>query len=302
MEFVGSTGKFCFLDFGYPMDFGQSVYGTILFGGDPVTTTEIGDASFSFAEGYYDCLGDDRESYLRVGIGTSNEGSDVSWSHGEKWAILVDSVNDRLLEQGYRGEVTAVGASDIEPDWNSVTKSADWIEGYFNAYGYNEFYNVGAASGCPINLPPTEPESGSYNPENCNNAWTQESIYNVTWQNIGSRPIPQIYDNYENNAQQWYRLALYSYLTHGGVIAHYGTVAQYGSCQQHKELCDDWGGNWCDIADVCFINNLDNTPEAGFLQLKRWINSDPYNRVKSNMRWATDMEYYPSPLVYAAED
>ena len=298
----GAQNSFVFLDFGQPMDYGLGLYGTQLFDGSLITTSDIGEASFSFAEGYYNCLGSDHDSYLRLGIGTSNDGDDVSRSHGEKWAILVESINDRLLNQGYRGQVTAVGASNIEPDYSSVAVSTDWVDGFFSVYGFNEFYNIGAASGCSTDLPPTEPESGSYTPVLCNNGWTQESIYEVSWLNVGSRPIPLVYDRNRNMAQQWYRLALYSYLTHGGIIAHYGTLTQYSSCNQHQELCDDFGGIWCVHADECFVDGLDNEPIEGFEQLRKWVSSDPYNRVTDNMRWATDIEWYPSPLVYIMEE
>lgn len=90
-------------------------------------------------------------------------------------------------------------------------------------------------------------------------------------------------------------------MAHGGIIAHYGIMTQYGSCHQHQDLCDELGGGWCDIAYDCFDNNLDNTPEAGLLQLRRWVKSDPYSRVTNNMRWSSDMQYYPSPLVYIME-
>ena len=131
---AGKQDSVVLLDFGSPAT-NNIEYGTSLFGIGFLRTTEIATRAQLYAQGYFVCSGTDRESQLTLAIGTTNYGTWLtlgtnSRDHGRAWATMVNDINTWLVQNGYAGQVTAVGASDIELTWNSPIFSKAWVNGY----------------------------------------------------------------------------------------------------------------------------------------------------------------------------
>jgi len=257
------------LDFGQPTNDSSGV-GADLFGLGPVTTAQIANAVEQFGVGYLACTGTDLDSHLRIGIGTSNYGPDVNFTTGRGWANMVNNVNTWFKNRGYFARVDAVGASDIELSWNKPDPTTlDWVDGYDSINSY-AFYNYGDAAGCPTRLYPYW---------TCNNGWTQEYVWYVSFGLGAAYPLPLIYAEDGGNAQQWALLSLYAYQNHGARMDIKGAFTQWQACEQFPDGCG-WG--------------LDNTPEQGWKQL--------FNELKRNshtvqaLPWSTDIMWWGIPI------
>lgn len=283
----GRQDSFVFLDFGKPRDDGYGNYGTNLYDNSYISTSGIRSAVYVFAQGYWNCLANDFESFLTVGVGTNNSGAQVTYNHGVAWANLIISINDWLEQDGYSTQVRAYGASNMEPGFNTSTTTYNWVDGYESVNNRWSYYNVGSADGCPLDYPPTEPEYGYYYPANCDNDWTQENIYYISWGAVAALPLPLIYETGGAHAQQWYRIGLYANLSNSAFMRFTGTMTQFEACQQLLSVDDPRYYQDC--------VSLDNTPVAGFLQLDSWLKSDPYDRVGNGLIWSTDINYYGWP-------
>src|SRR5438132_7407056 len=116
------------LDYGAPMHH-KGRYGTSAFG--PFRTTrQIAHSAEEYARGFARCAGRGSHSHLRLGIGTSNYGRDVTFRHGQLWGMLVHRVSLWLSSHRLSGRVQAFGANDIEPGWRGPTATRRWIRGY----------------------------------------------------------------------------------------------------------------------------------------------------------------------------
>ncbi|MBI4497918.1 MAG: hypothetical protein HY689_08485 [Chloroflexi bacterium] len=257
----GAQDNIVVLDFGMPA-FRNGAYGTILFNNTFAATEEIAAAAQQFGKGYYYCTGSDLASYVRIAIGTSNYGRQVTYSHGRAWAQMVNQVAVWLYNSGYSSQVHAAGASDMEMSWNSPPTTRAWVDGYSSANWLN-LYNYGDAAGCP---PYGSCGTSSY-PE-----WTQDDVWYISWGAKPAWPLPEIYLTNGGNAQQWYRLSLYAYLARGGRMHIAGTLTQYQACQQVG----------CHPATA-------NTPQQGWSQLWDALNADP--RTAQSLRWSSDIRW-----------
>ena len=189
-----------FLAFGRPSYNGTS-YGTIIYNNSFRTTAQIRQVAYNYGYGYYVCA--PQGAFLEISIGTTNYGSYTTYNHGQAWANMVDATNDMFINNCCIADyVVASGASDMELDWNSPSATRSWGNGYDAAalYWYNNF---GDAAGCP--------PYGS-----CNNGWTQDDVWYVSWGNPSAWPFPQIYNETGANAKQWQRISLRGYTNHGG--------------------------------------------------------------------------------------
>jgi hypothetical protein len=88
------------LDFGRPVrrrhhhPRGPWHYGVSLFkkrGFAPVSS--VLNASEAYARGVWNCSQGLERGHVRIAIGTSNWGTDVTWWHGRNWAAMVNSAN-----------------------------------------------------------------------------------------------------------------------------------------------------------------------------------------------------------------
>lgn len=225
-----------------------------------------------------------------IAVGTNSSGGTITdliaQRHGEAWANLIIEINNRYLDYpGLSTRVSAAGANNIEPGFNPAYIPRHWLAGYNSVSNRKILYVVASADGCPQYYPPTEPETGIYSPGICNDGWTQEDIYYVSWGAYSSWPYPEIYNTLGANADQWYRIGLYSKLSHNSMMYFRGSMTQLAVCLQLRE--EDPYNPYC--------IGTDNDPTTGFIQLYTRIESDPYNRIYNSMHWATDMKRYYGP-------
>lgn len=287
----GAQDHLVILDFGQPW-YENGEYGTIVFrvGG-------VGDFTFAnmdtvtslaknYAMGYWACTGSDDQSFLTLGIGTTNylgqstdapmKNSSRLYTHGKLWAQMVLSVNAWLSTQGYAAQVYATGANDIEPSWATAAYTRDWIQGFddYDDIGDGDniaaiYFDYGSCDGCPQSYY-SDIDSWPYMPSD----WWMNDIWYVAW---GAQPagvVPEIYLSSEANAKQWQTISKYAKVQKGMRIDFSGVMTQYGACQQR-------GG----------CNGTMNTPQQGWNQLWKYTFADPDTRM-DGLRWMTDIRYW----------
>jgi hypothetical protein len=250
------------LDFGMPREWDGN-YGASLFGFGPATVDELEFAIETVGYWYYLCSPEDTGSHLRIGVGTSNYGSQVTNSHGVAWAQMVNSINAYFISAGLYYRFDAVGMNDMEIDWNSPGITRAWVDGYDSVNLY-PLISFGDAAGCP---------TYDYPHWTCGNGWSQEDVWYISYGVGSSYPLPLIYADSGVNAEQWHLLSLYSYEEHGHAMEIQGTMTQYQTCQQ-----------------VGGCGTLDNTPAEGWTYLWTYLNSDP--RTAQGLRYSTDIMWY----------
>ncbi|MBI4497579.1 MAG: hypothetical protein HY689_06770 [Chloroflexi bacterium] len=260
-DLPGAQDNLVILAFGAPRGRNGS-FGTLLFSNTFAASSQIATAVEAFARGYATCTGEDRASHLRIAIGTSNFGSQVTFSHGRAWAQLVTTVSQRIAAAGHASQVDVVGASDMEPDWNGPATTRAWVDGYASAFT-QPLYNFGTAAGCP----PFGSCGTSAHPE-----WTQEDIWYISWGAAPARPLPQIYLADGGNAQQWYQMSLYALTRHQRRMEFVGVLTQHQACQQVG----------CHPA-------VANSPQEGWSQFWDLLNSD--SRTAQDLRWSADISW-----------
>ncbi|OUB36144.1 N-acetylmuramoyl-L-alanine amidase [Bacillus cereus] len=266
------------LDFGWPKyNKNTKAYGTLLFtgfgaGNTFASTTEIASAVKAFVQGYHDQIilnNNVSGSKVVIAIGTNNK-KGASSNHAQAWASMVDQVNSWVQSQNYI-EITIASASDMEMGWNSARNTRKWVDGYKSYYLNNNrpsitLYNYGDAAGCP-----------PYG--NCNNGWTQEDVWYISWGSGISSPLPEIYTTNSSQAKEWANLVKYSFTKDPNnpmIIA--GVMTQYQACQ-------DQGG----------CSGTNNTPEQGWTQLWNELNADSQTAQTllnpQTLRWVTDITW-----------
>jgi hypothetical protein len=253
------------LDFGQPRNISGGGYGASLFGMGPVSTSQIATAVMTVGYWYYMCSGDEPLSHLRIGIGTNNYGSQVTPAHGAAWAVMVNQVNQYFTTQGIGARMDAVGANDMELSWNTVSITRAWVDGYASVNQY-PLYNFGDAGGCP---------SANYPNWSCNNGWTLNDVWYISYGAAPAYPLPLIYANGGINASQWYWLSKYAFENKGGRMDFVGEMTQMQACIQAP-------GSDCVV--------LDNTPYEGWTYLWSRLQSNP--GTAQDLRFSTDIMYY----------
>jgi hypothetical protein len=253
------------LDFGQPW-YQNSTYGVI----HPASSTfatlaQVEEAVKQFMRGYWNCSAPD--AFVHVAVGTNNYGSYTGFSHGQAWTQMVNSISTWITSPpSYASKISVAGATDIEPAWNSVTRSRGWVDG-FDSGNMRLYYNYGTCDGCPHATCPTcVPGSATY-------PWTVEDIWYVSWGAQPAQAIPEIYLTNGRNADQWQRVSLHGYINHqGNRIRFSGTLTQWLACQ--NQSCP----------------GTNNTPQQGYLQLYQALYKD--TRTAWPIQWSTDISWY----------
>jgi hypothetical protein len=253
------------LDFGQPWA-QNGTYGSILFDavGTFASTADIEFAVEQFLRGYWVCSPTD--TFLRLGIGTSNYRGATGAAHGQAWGLLVDAVENWIaLPPSYASQEAARGANDFEMAWNSASASRGWADGYASVSG-TPYYNYGDCEGCPTGSTVFGIPGWSIN-----NGWTQEDVWYVSYGVAPAYPLPEIYLNNGVNAAQWQKLSLYAHVNHGSAMYFLGTLTQFGSC----------GSSGCPGAN--------NRPADGWSQLFGMLNSDW--RTAQGLNYSSDITW-----------
>lgn len=235
------------LEFGKPW-FDGTNYGTIAFDGSFHSTNDIENAVLGFANGYWNCSGP--QPFAAILIGTSNcyldqnchyagEPDYTNFAHGQAWDKLVSDTYNIISAEGWNKQESIHGASDMELDWNYASTTEDWAHG-FSSNCCGTYYDIGDAAGCP--------PLGS-----CDNGWTQEDLYQVTWGIAAAYAIPEVYTTNGSQANEWYRNSLYGYTAHGFRVPYFASLTQWNALRR------------------CTCTN---TPDAGNSQLNRSLNAD----------------------------
>ena len=262
------------LAFGYPRCFAGGGFGANLFGYGPATLEDIQTVVKYFAAGYYACTGNDKDSNLVIGVGTSNylggtepcETGTKAAAHGTAWSGMVREINQWLLAQGIFHQVQAFAANDMELGWNSPTWSRAWLAGFEGVSG-NFMLHFGDAAGCPYEDKPHWTCGTSSYPQ-----WIVEDVWFVSYGSPSALPLPLIYLTTGVHAKQWAFLSQYSVQQHGYRMDFTGVFTQWFACQQF--------GN-CDF--------IDNTLEQAYQQLSFELNKFP--ATAQNLRWKTDIRW-----------
>lgn len=270
----GAQDNVVVMAYGYPRCFTGGGYGANLFGYGPATLADIQTAVKYFAAGYYTCTGNDSDSNLVIGVGTSNylggtepcNTDSKAANHGRAWSGMVREINQWLLAQGIFHQVQAFGANDMELGWNSPSWSRAWLVGFEGVSG-NFMLHFGDAAGCPYENNPHWTCGTSSYPQ-----WTVDDVWFVSYGSPSALPLPLIYLTNGVHAKQWAYLSQYSVQQHGFRMDFTGVFTQWFACQQF--------GN-CDF--------IDNTPEQAYQQLSFELNKFP--ATAQDLRWKTDIRW-----------
>jgi hypothetical protein len=203
---------------------------------------------------------------MRIIVGTSNYGSDVTQDHGRAWGRMVNDIAAKVVEKGYSRQVDVAGGSDMELAWNTPQATRSWVEGYAET-STRYLYNFGDAQACPQSSTTSVARA-------CDHGWTQEDVYFISWFAGPTLSLPQIYNTRGAQARQWQQLSLFAYLkSEGSAMFIAGALTQYQACQQRG--CE----------------GTDNTAEAGWTSLRDVLNDDP--RTAQMLPWSTDIKWWP---------
>ena len=287
----GTQDDLVVLDYGAPSygwngtayEYGALYPGNATF----VGISKITIAVEEFGHGFYVCArttgGGDTTSSVRVAVGTNNgSASYTNFAHGQAWATMVNNIGTYWANQGFSGQVSAAGASDIELDWGTNTTARDWVTGYASVNGYF-LYNFGDSAGCP--------ELGSTStPAPCDNQWTQEDVYWVSYAAAPSYPFPEFYNRASAQARQWQQLKLYAVLRYGLNFPIKGVMTQYEACQTNGPC---WYGAACGSGLGCYT---DNKPQDGLSQLLSAMNADA-RTAQATVQWLTDVTWNNDPTM-----
>jgi hypothetical protein len=244
------------LAFGMPMHhkgrFGASLFGHF------ANSKKIGASAVAYGRGFGRCLRG-TQGHLTLSVGTSNYGRDVTFRHGRIWASLVNRANHVLGSWGLADTVVVTGGNDIEPGWRGPDVTRRWIRGYKSVTS-TPYFNFGGAAGCP---------PIGY----CEGDWTIEDIWYAAWGSGVALPLPEIYSRTGSNAEQWYRLSLYSYKAHGQRMDIAGVMSQLQSCWDQHDRC----------------LGIRNPPNKSWSQLWHALNKDP--RTAQPLRFSTNISW-----------
>lgn len=277
LQEAGRQDGMVVLDFGMPK-YQDGSYGASAFSIGFVTTAQLHAAVREFARGYWVCVGLDTLSHLTLGIGTSNYGQvwlrdgtnnyANAYNHGQAWAKLVAETAKWVEAQGYAGQVTVVGANDIELAWNTAAVTRRWVDGYASAWeGKYPYFDFGDCNSCPSRTYP------GWNSEAL--GWSKSDIWYIAWGAAPAWPLPLVYSENGINAQQWAYLSLYSNNTYSAPLWFNGPMTQHQSCIQNPDYCE----------------GLDNEPLDGWLQLLYELGKFTVTR-QDILPWETDIKWW----------
>ncbi|UZJ77748.1 hypothetical protein [Fictibacillus sp. KU28468] len=251
---AGIQNSMVILDFG-----GQSSPTNLsLFGMPDATLTQVGAAVEAYSRGYWKGTGSDSLSTVHIIVGTNNSYT-VTYEGGQNFANMIDDINSHNNTNSYSDQVEVDGGNDMEPSYDPVSTTTEWVKGYDSVNSYS-LYNYGSADGCYH----TNLNSGTIN-YSCNNGWTYKDIQYISWGASPAWPLPEIYDNSGDMAEQWQNIAKYSAVTAAKPMQFSASLTQYSACTNtgcHSEL--------------------DNTPSQGWNQLYNELYSDSKTKAATN--------------------
>jgi hypothetical protein len=244
------------LDFGQPAVSGTT-YGSIIFASNGFRSTKaVEEAAKSFLAGWWACTPADPS--LTVAVGTTNYHGATNYNHGRAWGQMINNIALWLSQKRFSTQESVAGASDLELDWNTAAASRAWADGY-TAASTRAYFNYGDAAGCP--------PYGS-----CDNGWTQDDVWYVSWGAPPAFAFPEIYTTNGSMASEWYRISLYGFSRYGGAIRISGSLTQH-------QACIDAGG----------CSGTDNTASAGWSQLYSKLNAD--TRTSQSLDYSSDITW-----------
>jgi hypothetical protein len=180
----------------------------------PKTTTIVSYATDeslaeSFAAGYYNGTGSDLTSVVTMAIGTNNSYYQVSSTGGSTWASVVNAVHSWVASSGYASQVDVIGANDMEePDYDTFSPTQAWVNGYWTSYIY---FNYGSADGCPQFTHTNSPA--------CDNGWTQDNVWWVSYGAVPAYATPEIYN--QGQANEWGQIKQWKSMSFEGPLDEY---------------------------------------------------------------------------------
>lgn len=244
------------LAFGKPAR-GYGHLGTILLSGHFRPMRSLLWAAEGYARGFSTCARHLPDADLLLGLGTSNWGNQVSFAHGRAWGAMVEAANRWARRAGVASRVMFNGAADIEPGFGGPKHARAWVNGYASATTWR-YLDFGSLDGCP--------PAGR-----CLGRWTLEDAWYVAWGAAPAWPLPEIYASNGINADQWFRLGMYSIRRHHTQMRFAGVMTQRGACAQVHDPC----------------RGINNRPQQAWAQLTNRLNTDP--RTAQEIAWATDI-------------
>jgi hypothetical protein len=240
---LGGVGSMVILDFG-----GQTGTGaTKLIGGETIPYSQMQTLTAYFAAGYYGCSSGSAHTTLVLG---TNNSLNVTTGMGSGWANAVIGAKNLVNSNGHGSRVSVRAGNDLEQDYSSRTAARAWMSGYSGFSGRPNVMNFGAASGCPT--------SGT---AGCNNSWTQNDVFYLSYGASPALPLPEIYNN--TMALQWDNI-----ITTQGYMGITGTLSQAYSCSQ--------------LGDPCTGTNM--TPDSAWLAVNAATGQSP--AYSCNIGWS----------------
>lgn len=255
---------------------GGTAYGATLSHSRNCTSTDrIKRLVLEFAKGFYDSQSRNRNSHLRIVVGTNNSAGELTREHGAAWATMVNAIFEEIELLGWSGSIDVAGGIDAEVGWQeSPDSTRNWVAGYASSAQWY-LYNYGDASGCPTGGT-TADEGNCITADNPNSEWTQADIHDISWKARPAWPLPQIYG--PTHAKYWQQLRLYSYLqdSHAPMIIS-GVLAQRGACAQKP-------------TDATCVAGADISPSSAWNHAFNALSSDP-RTAQELLRWASDIQW-----------
>jgi hypothetical protein len=185
-----------------------------------------------FAKGYYICTGLDRTTVLDLNVGTNNSAYYVDETGGSTWSNVVNAVNNWVNGNNYASQVFVGGASDMEPGYDTQTRTINWINGYAGNHG-RYFLDYGSTDGCP---------QTSHNNGGCNNGWNQYGIWYVSWGAGPAWPLPEIY--YQSQTNQWVQVDLYGTHSQNSTMSFIGPLDEHDLDSSTFDGSAAWDSLW----------------------------------------------------------
>lgn len=180
-----------------------------------------------FGEGYYYGTGSDYTSVLLLDVGTNNSAWHVDSAGGATFASHVKNVSNWMASNGFSSQVSVEGGNDMEPGYDTYPPTAAWVNGWAGAVSLY-LVNYGSADGCP--------PYGS-----CNNGWTQDNVWYVSWGAPPAFAAPEIY--LQSQADQWGAIRYRDYMQFRGPLDEYPLNAgTFNSSQAWTALWNASGG------------------------------------------------------------
>lgn len=186
----------------------------------------------TFGGGYYLGTGpNDTTSILTLAVGTNNSAYWVNSAGGAEFGAAVQAVSNWFTSEGEASQVYTEGGNDMEPGYDSYSPTASWISGWTSSVAIL-LLNYGSADGCPLS---------THSNGTCNNGWTQDDIWLVSWGDPPSYAAPEIY--IQDQADQWGQIRYWKYMQFVGPLDEYPlNTNTFNSTQAWTQLWDQSGG------------------------------------------------------------